>query len=285
MAKAILSPNEEQSLAILRMLNNGGYAQGNHAFDIINEYLKDPLRSVLLLETVLPLEAWKAKEVLCDFLPAAAADKVILLLFDKPPHAYFIVDYSMIPKITAISYLGNWNFSKVYIAQNFKNKEKDQILSHLEKLGKDSTEMQRLYQEAFLISEKDLNSWISRPVQFYGPAAKGQAQGDIVYFENGFMYNKKEKIVYTNTGQIPRSLFYQDTDKLQEVAFNNANLVFSILVYESKEGWRAVCLDRELANSLFVKLYFLRGWGLKHFKTHIDALDGDNYIGSYLIEW
>jgi hypothetical protein len=281
MAKALLSHNETESVGILRMLNNGG----NKAFEIIDEYIKDPLRSMLLLESLVVLESGKARDILSDFLPAFAVDKVIMLLFDEPGNAYFVVDDSMVYKIGAISYLGNWNFSKVYIVQNFLKEEKDKILDYLIRLGKNKQEMQRLYQEAFLIAPKDQESWISRPVQFYGLPVKGHLKDGLVYFENDVLYNPKEKSVYTSGGKVPQSLFIYKDGRMQEVVYSNANMAFSILVYETKDGFLAVPMDRELAASLFVRLYFLRGKGLNHFKTHIDAEEGNKFIGSYKIEW
>jgi len=281
MAKALLSSDEKESLAILRMLNNGG----NDAFDIIDEYLKEPLHSVLLLETVLKLEKEKAKEILLDYLPKETTDKVLSLLFDKPKDAYFIVDYSLCPKITAISYLGNWNFSKVYIAKNIKEKEKEEIIDYLVELGKDRQEVKKLYQEAFIISDKDIEVWLSGPLQFYSGVIKGKDRGDVVLFDNGFIYNKKEKSIYSSSGYIPRSVFFEEDNQIKEVIFPNANLVFSVLVFKKNDIYNLVCLDRQLGRSLFVKLYFLGGFSLKHFKPHIDVYDLDGYLGSYKIDW
>ncbi|MFH0826273.1 MAG: STT3 domain-containing protein [Candidatus Omnitrophota bacterium] len=281
MAKALLTHSEKESVGILRMLNNGG----NKAFEIIDEYIKDPLRSMLLLESLVELESGRARDILSDFLPASAVDKVVILLFDKPQSAHFVVDDSMVYKIGAISYLGNWNFSKVYIVQNFNKEEKGSLLDYLIHLGRDKQEMQRFYQEAFLIAAKDVESWISRPVQFYGFPVKGRLKESIIYFENDFLYNPQEKTIFTTSGRLPQSLFIEKDGDIQEVAYSNANMAFSILVYETPEGFEAVPLDRELARSLFVRLYFLRGRGLKHFKTHIDAQEGNKFIGSYKIDW
>ncbi len=281
MAKALLTHSERESIGILRMLNN----RGNKAFEIIDEYIKDPLRSMLLLESLMVLESGKARDILSDFLPSSAVDKVVILLFDKPVNAYFVVDDSMVYKIGAISYLGNWNFSKVYMVQNFNKEEKGLLLDYLIQLGKDKQEMQRFYQEAFLIAAKDVESWISRPVQFYGLPVKGRIREGIVYFENDFLYNPREKAIFTNAGRLPQSLFIEKDGEIQEVVYSNANMPFSILVYETPEGFEAVPMDRELARSLFVRLYFLKGRGLSHFKTHIDAQEGNKFIGTYRIEW
>lgn len=285
MGRVILSQDEKEAIGILRMLNNGG----NKAFEVMNEYIKEPLKTVLLLESLLVLEPEEAKERLREFLPEEGIQKVMKLLFDKPDPAYFIVEYTMLSKMPAISYLGNWNFSKVYMVQNFNKKEKDIIIDYLVSLGKDNQEVRRLYQEVFLIPDKELEKWISRPVQFYSGIIYGKKKGDRIFFQNGFVYDLKRQAVYDNNGRIPRSLFVVINKRLIEVVYPNANLPFSILVIkdkvEEKTRYRAVLLDRDLGKSIFVRLYFLKGLGLKHFKSHVEVEEGDNFIGVYKIVW
>jgi hypothetical protein len=281
MAKALLSSNEDESIGILRMLNNGG----NKAFEVIDEYIKDPLKSVLLLESVIPLDPENAKTKLLDFLPLPAVGRVLNLIFSNPGNGYFIVDPSMQPKISAISYLGNWDFSKVYMVQNFNKKEKKQITDYLIKLGRDNWRVQTLYQEAFLISSKDLDNWISRPVLFYSGAVRGQKKGDLVVFDNGFMYNPNEQTIYTNARQIPQSLFLVKQDNLVEVIYTNSNIGLSAMVFKDQDKYKLVLLDRELAGSLFVRLYFLGGSGLDHFSTFIDAEEAGEHIRVFRINW
>jgi len=280
-AKALLSGNEQESMGILRMLNNGG----NKAFEAINDYLKDPLKSVLLLESVIYLDPERAKATLLDFLPLSVTAEVMRLLFSNPGNTYFIVDPSMQFKITAISYLGNWDFDKVYMVHNFNKEEKEKIIDYLVKLGRNNDDMQRLYQEAFLISSKDLESWISHPVQFHSRVADGQQRGNAVFFENGFIYNPNEQTIYTNIRQIPRSLFLVKQDNLVEVIYTNSNLDFSALVFKVQGIYKLVLLDRALANSLFVRMYYLGGSGLRHFKSFIDAGQGNDHIMVFRIVW
>jgi hypothetical protein len=281
MARVLLSGNENEVMGILRMLNNGG----NKAFEVIDKYLNDPQKSVLLLESVISLSPGNAQKVLLDFLPYPVAAEVLRLLFTKPPDAYFIVDPTMQSKISAISYLGNWNFSKVYMAQNFNKEEKDQITDYLIKLGRERQEVQRLYQEAFLISTKDLDSWLSRPLQFYSGIIGGQKKGDTVIFSNGFLYNPNAETISTGDRQIPRSLFVLRDDNLVENIYTNGNLNFSALVVKNQESYGLLLLDRELANSLFVRLYYFGGKGLRHFKPFIDAVGGNEGIRVFKIIW
>lgn len=281
MAKAMLTNNEDEAVSILRMLNNGG----NKAFEIIDEHLRDNLLSVLLLENALLVPAERRRDALQKFLPESVVENVNKILSYNPARADFVVDYTMPYKMPAISYLGNWNFSKVYIAQNFDKKEKSQIIEHLKNLGRDEQEIQRFYQEAFLISNKKNDEWLSHRLQFYGSLAKGREEGGIVSFENGFAYNVKEGVIQSNNHQIPRSLFLLTDDGLTESVYPNANVIYSVLIFKGEDDYKSILLDPELGRSMFVRLYFLNGKGLKYFKPFVDAQEGNNYIRVFDIVW
>ncbi|MCK4948076.1 MAG: hypothetical protein KAS46_06855 [Candidatus Aureabacteria bacterium] len=280
MAKAILSHNEGQAIAILRMLNNGG----NMAFEVMDKHIQDPLEAVLLLEKVMVLNPERARELLKNYLPQYAVKKVINLLFSTPAPAYFVVDDTMVPKIGAISYLGNWDFSKVYIAQNLDIKEEQKIIERLVDLGRDKGLIQKFHQEAFLITPNTLDDWLSNRLQFYSPLVNGKEQGEVVLFANGYIYNPKEKTVYSKNGHIPRSLFiFEDEDNdIQEITYNNANVIYSALISEEGDGvYKLIFLDRELGKSLFSRLYFFKGRGLKHFHPFIDVEESNKFIRIY----
>lgn len=281
MAKAFLSGNEDEVMGILRMLNNGG----NKAFELINEHIGEPLKSVLLLERILPLGPEEAKKILLEHLPFPAVNSVLELLYNRPPSAYFVVDPSLQHKISAISYIGNWNFAKVYIAQNINKREKDEILGYLMRLGRQEPEVAQMYQEAFLITSKNIEGWISRPYQFYGAMVGGQQKGNTVLFDNGFIYSINDQTIVTNAQQIPRSLFIEKEGHIVEVVFTNATLNFSCLVFKDETGYKLLLLERNLGNSFFVKLYFLNGRGLRHFKSFIDSQQGNDYLRVFLIDW
>lgn len=282
MAKAMLTSDENKSVGILRMLNNGA----NKAFETVDKQLKDPLLSVLLLENVLGSSPENAQGALLKFLPAPIAQEVMGFLYATPPRAGFVVDYTMPAKMPAISYLGNWDFSKVYIAQNFDKTEKDKIIDYLKNLGSNEAQIQQFHQEVFLISTKNLDEWFSRRLQFYSPLVNGREKEGVIFFDNGFIYAPKEKTFQSNTGQVPRSLFALTDDTFIENVYPNANAVFSALVFKAEDGiYKCILLDRELGMSMFTRLYFLRGKGLRHFIPFIDAEEGNNYIRVFNIAW
>ena len=286
MARVLLAHDEKEAVRILRMLNNGG----NRAFEIINAQLKDPYRSIFLLEKLILSDGQIAKESLLKLMPPAPAEEVLKLLNTLPAKAYFIVDYTMQDKITPISFLGNWDFAKIYIADNLNRKTKAQIEDYLESLGIDGKLVQKLYQEASLISAGDSENWISRRLSFYNRLVGGRQKDNTVFFDNGLVYNLNDQRAslysYRDYGyKIPFSLFSEEGGRLKEILYPDSNLDFSVLVLRDKEGYHSILLDRDLAPSLFVRLYFLGGEGLKHFKLFTEDKIGNNSIRVFEIIW
>ncbi|MCX5701421.1 MAG: hypothetical protein NTW64_00340 [Candidatus Omnitrophica bacterium] len=286
MANLLMSDNEKEIIGILRMLNNGG----NSAFEIINKYLKDPIKSVMLLKKVLASDVTSVKDILSKILPSQGVEEVIKLLLDKPDKAYFIVDSSMPYKINAISYLGSWDFIKVYITQNINKQSKEQIIDYLVNLGMDSQKMQELYKEALLIPNKDLENWISPKYKFYSGVGNGEERNGIVFFDNGIVYDIKRQSVYVYSSQerryaIPKSLFMLNQDKLEEIPYSNNNIDFSVLIFKTQEVYQSILLDQELASSLLVRLFFMGGRGLEKFKPFIEENNSGQRIMVFEVSW
>jgi len=282
MAKALLSKDEEEAVAILRMLNNGG----NKAFEIINECLKDPLQSVLLLERVLKKDPQTAQSILKEYIPYYAAKQITEILFSRPANACFVVDYSMLSKMPAISYLGNWNFAKVYIAQNINRLEKERLIDYFQKLDYPLQDIQLFYQEIILVPPKKMDDWLSDKYYFYSDSQEGIFNDGKVFFNNGFVYDPQNNTLTSNSGQVPRSFFVFKDDKFQETVNSSPNMRFSVfIIQEADNKYSCFLADRELGNSLFTKLYFLKGKGIKHFIPLVIAQEGNNYILVYNIAW
>jgi len=286
MAKALLSNSEEESVAILKMLNSSG----NKVYDLINKYLNDPFKSVILLEKVLYAQPDQVKDLLLQVLPEDKASEVMVLLSAKPASAYFVVDYTMIGKMFPISYLGNWDFSRVYMIKNINKQPKEKILSYLIELGMDAKSADAMYRDAQLLSPEQYDGWISRHRRFISGILEGKVQGDVVLFNNGLVFNPKDNTMFVFNGYngqygVPKSIFYMDNGKLVEHVYPDSTMDFSVLLLHENGSYKAIELDRELGASLFTKLYFLKGKGLANFKPFAANRDERNYIGVFEIDW
>ena len=88
----------------------------------------------------------------------------------------------------------------------------------------------------------------------------------------------------------PSSLVYlnETTGRIIEKTLDPGGLSYSIVFFKDKEGApHCVLMDRTLANSLIMKLYYFDGKGLDHFKPFAQEQDlsGRTKIFIYQINW
>jgi len=57
------------------------------------------------------------------------------------------------------------------------------------------------------------------------------------------------------------------------------------LILSDEKNYKTILFDRQLADTLFVRLYFLDGKGLKHFKLFREEKDQEQYIKVFEIIW
>ncbi|MCX5713295.1 MAG: hypothetical protein NT033_00440, partial [Candidatus Omnitrophica bacterium] len=286
MANCLLSDNEEESVRILKMLNNGG----NRAYELINYGLKDPLRSVLLLKKLFSLKPETARLEL-SFLARPKVEEVMRLLFDRPPKAFFIVDNAMCDKMGSISYLGSWDFIKAYLAKRAEGADLAEAEDHIFKIkASGRKEIEKFSKEAALADQEDLGELVSQRFRIHSRLLSGQEKDGLVLFDKGFVFRPKEQLVYLYSPRldrfrIPKSLFVFDNNQFKETPYPKNDLGLSLLVFKDKQEYRAVLLDRPLAVSLFSRLYFLNAAGLKHFKPFMEEKVADGVIRVFEIIW
>ena len=287
MANVLITNDEETAINTLRMLNNGG----NLAFETINQHLDNPLKSVLLLKKILALDSGEAKKILEAGLPPSVTGEIIRLIFEPPKsQAYFIVDPTMLGKMNAISYLGNWDFLKVHISQNLKNGADTHTIDELIQSGGNSTAIQKFHQEASLLNQSGTNNWVSQRLRFNSDLLKIKENGGLALFDNGLVYNPREQAVYfysreDNKYKTPKSLFIVENNELKEIIYPHNQISPSVLILKEEEAYQAIMLNQNLAKSLFTRLYFLNGLGLKHFKPFLEEKDGEGAIKVFEIIW
>lgn len=282
-ANTLMVSDEKEALANLRMLNNGG----NKAFEIINTYVKDDISSVLLLKKLIrgtaEISAYaerKAylKKCLMPYLPESAIRRVSRLFFDMPGEAYLVVDSVMRYRMRPLSYVGNWDFARFYIVNNINKAIGPSSIAFLNRFGIDRKDAGRYYKEAGLISNKDIYKWIAPQLDFYSGLAKGEKKDNVVLFDNSIVYNPETRTVYIYSSQaqsygIPKSLFIFEKGDFEEVVYTGNNMDFSVLIFQKDNSYYSIMLDEGLVKSIFVRLYFLDGEGMRHFRLFRDIKD------------
>lgn len=286
MAEVLLENDENRSLNILKMLNNSS----DTIFDQMQVEIKDDFQCIELLKKILGSNKKEAEKILeKQNISNKLKNKIIETIFLKEPvPAYFVLDKGMIYKMYNISFLGNWNFSKVYINKN-RSFPKAKIIDNLVTIFSLSKEQaESAYGETIVAStEEELSEVISKRFSFFFVTDKQKQEGGLVYFNNGIILNLSDftaRVLAIDKGYKKyKNVFIYDNKNLNVYENKDTDYNESIFFLKKKNGWCAVGLSKELAESLFLKLYFLDGTGLKYFEPFYADDDAGIYV--YKIKW
>ena len=285
MGNVIISSDEDKAVRILRLLNNAS----DTTYDTLVKYLPDPFESVGILWKLLSSDHDQAQKILQDRgIPEPAAALILKQLFAQPPPAYFVVEESMLPKMASISFLANWDFSKFYVFQNIKH-PRAEVLDNLSRIfSLDKETVARIYEEtAMALSGKGFYETVSRRFGFPGGPQDGRRQGKLMSFANGLVIDadSRDTLMFNQaSGYVAPPTLYFYVNGTKEIVRDEPNYgdpAIGVLV--SGDHWQSILMSRSLSDSLFFKLYFLGGQGLKHFQLFYADKEAKIYI--YRIIW
>lgn len=285
--RVLATKDEDEAIGILRMLDCGS----NTAFEKINEKINDPAKSVALLYKIIKINETSAKEELN--LNGLDADEIIKYTHCQPPENFFITSGDMIGKAGVWSHFGLWDFMKADMWINMKNYDKNKFVETLvTKYNLSETDAENYFNEIQSITtEEEANKWISPWPGYPSQWASCTKNEENMIVCGGMTINPETKEVTIQTQQgtaIPKTLVYMNSDKeLKEFEQKNSNAEISALLIPTVERtYKAMLLSPELSTSIFTRLYYLEGHGLKHFKKVYqdrELTQGDIYV--WKVDW
>ena len=288
--RAFSTDSEEEAFGILRMLNSGS----NKAFDALEKIGFDKFKCLDILNNIILLNRNDAGEFLKKYIKNGSKINELLDYTHNPRPAYFIVEPSLAYKIWAISFLGGWDFKKADIYKKFKELKKKEFLDYLANQYRyKAYEAAGLYDTLVLLNTQDALDWISQKYKYYNESSLDRREANQLFFSNGFIVDLSNYSVHFNdynqgVWSIPKSIFYFEKDSLKEITFANSNMDSSVLLLkQGDDKYRLMLLDGKIAKSVFTRLYFLKGMGLKYFKPFISRTikAPSEYIIVYKIDW
>jgi hypothetical protein len=286
MARVLLSSDEEKSLRLLKMVNNAS----DRTFPKLNRHITDPFECAAVLDKLFSLNRSEGKSLLLGRgVGDKAVDKILDDLHNKPATAYFLVEESLLGKMGNISFLGNWDFKKLYVYRNL-SKPKEEVLANLSRIFGISLEVAKQYYDEIVITPRDDSIYeaLSDRVSFYSKVDEGRLEGDSLYFDNGLVFDKvaEKGAVYSRRDKkykTVKNMFVSYEDREKEIENEEGDFNKSVLLFEIDDKYKSIVLDSPLEKSLFSRLYFLRGRGLKYFEPFI--IDDEAKIYVYKINW
>ena len=292
-AASLLSPDEEEAVSILRMVN----VYDNEAVEMLQKRAGlESSASVEIIRTLLKKDKDAGRLYLEKLnLPGVQAGQLLDLLFPRNlPPVYFIVSYDMAQKIGPISYIGNWDFKKVDMWFKKKSLNKDDFLKYLESgLGYSEDEANTRFIEMSMVREANVNKWFSRVLGLFSPLSRGHKDGNITYFDNGLVVNLDNNHAFVSSdnparrGVLKSLVFFEDKNgSLKTMVQKDPVLGYSALLMKNGDEYQSILMDEDYAKSMLARLYFLKGKGLKHFKLFDERKDDKgNAIYVYQVVW
>lgn len=282
----LLTDDEDKAVGILRMLDCGS----NTAFEVLDEKIKDTVKSVDILYEIIVVDKDAARKILKKYIENP--EEVLQYTHCSPPENYFITSDDMINKAGVWAHFGGWNFERADIWMNMRKMPKEEaVRSMQEKYNYSKEKAENLYFEAqSLGNEKEANDWISSWPGYVSGLAGCEESNSIIKCGNGAFiktnnseYSALIKLQDNNAG-IPRSFVYIDrkTNEFVEKEYNDSNVGVSVVLIPSGSGYASVFVSKELAASMFNRLFFFEGHGLKHF----DLFDKQRQVtGGMIYVW
>jgi hypothetical protein len=233
-------------------------------------------RATALLTEIAPLSRKDAGARLNKALSSKETKELLKLTHGTPPPSYMLIYNEIVEGNVLLSYVGKWDFAKI----EAMNKNPELLRKIPRKSSKDYIDF--------------LWSLVGGPMrQSETLNAMGKKVSKIL-FDQGVIIDTTDMSVMVNSPKfghgIPKSIVYLDeaAGRVVEKQSDNSSLSYSAVFFKDKDSVpHCVLMDRLLANSLIMKLYYFDGKGLEHFKPFAKEQDlsGRTKIFVYQIDW
>ena len=294
--KLLMIGDEKKSAGILRMLDCGH----NRAYDTLRKTNNDTHKSIKILNEILALDKENAYEKLLGHgLTKQQAENAISYTHCEPPEAYFIASEDMIGKSGVWSHFGSWNFERADIWFNARKLPQEDAVGYMikkfnytkEKADNIYFEIQSIYNDPDTIKrDRDANAWIAPWPGYGGTISCSKNDRGIFVCGNGLQINLSSYDVFGLAQQgivRPKVAAFTTEDGIFQKEFNGTTLDFGMTIIPKNENEvEAVLSSKELTGSMFTRMFYMQGHGLKHFKLldHQRGLTGtDIYV--YKVDW
>ncbi len=285
--KTLLADDEKLSAGIIRMLNCGQ----NTAFDTLHAKNNDTLRSIALLNQIAVQDKKEAGSTLQEAgLSAEDAAGVLQYTHCEAPVDYFITSEDMVGKAGVWGHFGSWNFRKAVMYQQTRGLPRPQAVAYLtEQFNLSEEEADRIHGE---IQTTDADRWISGwPGYLSRPQPCEKVSATELQCAGGLQNQQFLLHIDLQTGDVsfegnsdvkPNSLVYPTEEGVVKKELEGQKTGFSVVLIPDSGNYRFMLTDPLQAASLFTRLFYLEGHGMKCFRRFDDRKRVDN---SRIITW
>jgi len=292
-SKALLSASEEEAFGILRMLNSGA----NQAFEELSKVLgNDKLLTLEFINKMILLKREEGEVLLGKYIQDKnVIAKISNFIYGPPPPSYLLVYDQMVNIMPILSTISNWNFERLDLWQRSLKLDKGDFIDYCKKrFGYSEDYSKTIYTNLKLMDKSNILHWVSpERYKFYTSYSEYKSSKNnekLIPFDNGLLIDIENLRAYFRDNQneewiVPMDLIFIDEDAVKENTNSKGDPLYSVLLTNNNGIYKAILFSRPLAQTLFFKLYFMNGRGLKHFKEmHHEKNDNGTNIYLYKIE-
>ena len=277
--RILSTPDEEEAIGILRMLDCGG----NNAFEELYSTNNDTHKSVDTLYSIFRLGKTKAgAELKKSGLTNEQTEKMLNYTHCEPPEAYFITSEDMVGKAGVWAHFGLWDFEKAEMWQKLKNKKEKEAVEYMQKRFNYTEEKATSYYYEIqgLTTESDANMWVSPWPGYLSGYSDCSNEGKEISCPQTIQAGNRNVLVNikidpeTMNAYIPElnsappnKIAYAAKDGVFGKTFGGQTAGFGLMLLPRGENsYTSLMESSELADSMFSKLFFFDGHGLKYFE-------------------
>jgi hypothetical protein len=291
--KSLLTDDEDAAIGILRMLNCGQQeapqilecylsdgnwewtdrmaGKGKCSQEIDNSYT---IKAIDVLNEIIVEDKEGAKEILKEEGLTDKEIKEVLAVThceDLLPQ-YYIASEDMVGKAGVWGHFGSWDFKRAKMWQTVRNLDVVEGTKVLrEDFNLSEEEADNIYYE---IQNTKADRWISPWPGYLSGLSGCNEDKDVLRCGNGVEVNLTDMkaVVSTQQGKVSlKSLAYINKNKEFIVKEYDGNAApYSAALIPIGNGVSSILMDPRLAGSMFTRLFFFDGHGLKHFKILSD---------------
>jgi len=294
--KVLLTDDEELAIGILRMLDCGN----REGFMIVSEYTDDGLEAIETMYEIMPLNKEDARNILIDKFDEEGAEKILEKTHCEPPEDYFITSEDMVGKSGVWAHFGSWDFNRALVYNTLKKKQysnnQDQSVEFLqERFDYQDDEAEKLFYEVQSITTSEqANNWIAPWPGYAGTSGCSRIDNKTLSCSISgipIVVNLTTNDVYADgaTGRVhPKFASFPTVDGIVVREYNESIITLQngrhlgVALIKEGESYRAVAMDSDLTTSMFTRMFYQEGIGLKHFRKFSDER---SVFGSRIIVW
>lgn len=294
--RVLLASNEEEAFGILRMLDSGG-ALG---FEELSKALKNDKYSALQIvnKMVLLKKADGAILLGKHIQDKDTSAKILKLIYEPKQPAHLLVHNKLVNYMPDISRVANWDFERLDLWQKVKRLNKAEFIKYaVSKYSYAEDKAESLRRILLFMNNNAAFEWMTPEDAIYSfhtdfsEYTADRSDEKTLFFDNGIMLDRDKLKAYFHsdiTGKWiqPGHLMFITKDTVKENVMEEGDARYSVVVIQDNNDYKAFLCDRPLLATVFFKLYFLNGRGLKYFElAHEEEKKDSAHIYLYKIDW